>query len=299
MVEVEREEQKEQEGRPRHRFGSRAPVERGVEAVFLEVRPLIERTAASAGRRAGLLPQDIEDFVATIQLKLIDDDYAILRQHRGESTLKTFLTTVILNQLKDFCNQKWGKFRPSAKAKELGPAALALERLLVIEQLDLESAIDLLHRQENVAATPGQLRELAAQLPQRSPRREVGMEVLEHRAAPELGAAQRVEEAERAATSARLDAVLSRALASLSHEDLLLLKMHFRDGCTIATIAAALHLEQRSLYTRKEKCLRELRQLFAAQGLAWEEVQEVLGWQGHDFQTQLTPVKAQAGPSKY
>ena len=256
----------------------------GMEAVFLEHLELIERVASYAGRRGGFPPQDVEDFVSTVKVKLIDDDYAVLRKHRGDSSLATYLTTVVHNLFKDFCNHKLGKFRPSAKAKRLGPTALALERLLVRDQHELESAIRILKTRYAVDASDDEIRELAAQLPPRSPRREVGDEVLEQRAAeaPEADAARRVEDDERSATADRVEGVLNLALESLSTRDLLVLKMHFRDGCTIAAIAAALHEKQRQLYTLKENCLRQLRAVLDGEGLTWDEVREILGWQGRE-----------------
>lgn len=250
------------------------------ETVFLEHLPLIERVAAFAGRRAGFPPQDVEDFLSTVKLKLIADDYAVLRQHRGESSISTFLTTVIHNQLKDFRNHMLGKFRPSAEAKRLGPLALALERLVVRDQLDLETAIESLCRTHPTEATPAALRRLAARLPQRSLRRFVGEEALEQRAANSLetDAEARVAAAERSAAAERVGQVLKVALETLSAQDLLILKMFFQGGCTIAAIASALHLEQRPLYTRKDNCLKKLRTALELRGWTWEQVREILEW---------------------
>ncbi len=256
-----------------------------MEAVFLEHRELIERVAERAGRRAGFPRQDVEDFVSTVEVKLIDGDYAVLRKHRGESSLSTFLTTVVHNLFKDFCNHKLGKFRPSSKAKQLGPVALALERLLVRDQCDLESAIEILRSQHDVEAPRDELRDLAACLPARTPRRFVGEEALAAQAstAPEAAAGQRVEEAERARIAVRVEKALNVALEALSPQDLLVLKMYFRDGCSVASIASSLRLAQRPLYSRREKCYRTLRAAFEAQGLTWEEVREILGWQGREI----------------
>ncbi|MCP4664373.1 MAG: sigma-70 family RNA polymerase sigma factor [bacterium] len=256
-----------------------------MEAVFLEHLELIEQVAEHAGRRAGFPRQDVEDFVSTVKVRLIDGDYAVLRKHRGESSLTTFLTTVVHNLFKDFCDHKLGKFRPSAKAKQLGPTALALERLLVRDQHDLETAIVILKSRHEVEASADELGDVAAQLPVRYRRRLVGEEKLADRAseAPEAAADQRVEDGERSQTAMRVEGALNLALETLSPQDLLILKMYFRDDCSVATISSALGLKQRPLYTRKEKCLRTLRAAFDAQGLTWEEVREILGWQGREI----------------
>ncbi len=257
-----------------------------LEAVFLEHLELIERAAQFAARRAGFSPQDIEDFVSTAKVKLIDDDYGVLRKYRGDrgASLGTYLTLVVKNACKDYCNHKWGKFRPSAIAKKLGPTALALERLLVCEQHDESSAIEILKGRYEVEASRDELREIASQLPVRIRPRDVGDEVLENRPSPspEASAERRVEDGERSATAARVEEVLNLALESLGAQDLLILKMLFRDSCRISTVASALHLEQRPLYSRRDKCLRALREAFEIHGLTWDEVREILGWQGRE-----------------
>ncbi len=259
------------------------------EAVFLEHLPLIERVAGSACRRAGLPAQETEDFVSQVQVKLIDDDYAVLRKHRGDSRMSTFLTTVVHNQFKDFCNHKWGKFRHSAAAKRLGPEAKALERLLVIDRRDLESAIEILKTNHRVETSRQRLRETAADLPQRSSRHFVGEEALAQQAseAPEADAEQRVKDGEREAAAARVEEALKLALATLSVQDLLILKMFYRDSLTVAAIAATLHLEPRPLYSRKEKCLARLRATLEAEGLTWEDVRGILGWQGREIRAEF------------
>jgi len=256
-----------------------------MEAVFLEHLDLVERVADYTGRRAGFPRQDVEDFVSTVKVKLIDDDYAVLRRHRGESAITTYLTTVVHNLFKDFCDHKLGKFRPSAVAKRMGPVALALERLLVRDQHDLETAVAILRSQHETDATDEDLWKIAAQLPVRNRRRFVSEEGLANRASEEPGAAAelRVDDGERSQTAERVEEVLNLALEALSREDLLILKMHFRDDLSIATIASALRLEQRPLYRRKEKCLATLRAALDAQGLTWDEVREILGWKGREI----------------
>lgn len=275
----------------------------GLEAVFLEHLELVERVARFAARRAGFPAQDVEDFVSTVTVKLIDDDYAVFRKHRGESSLPTFLTTVVHNLFHDFRNQKWGKFRPSAKARRLGPAALALERLLVRDQQDLETAIRILEGRPEIEESGDRLRELAAELPSRTTRTFVGEEVLEQRAstAPEASVERRAEDRERQAGAVRIERLLDVALRSLDPQDLLILKMIFRDGCSIATIATALRLEQRPLYSRRDRCLKELQAVLAAEGLTWPEVRDILGWQGGEIRTRFgtdsppDPVKNEDG----
>lgn len=256
-----------------------------MEEVFLEHLSLIERATSFICRRAEFSRQDCEDFTSSVQVKLIDNDYAVLRKHRGESKVSTYLTTVIQNLFKDFCNHKLGKFRPSAAAKKLGKTAEALERLLVRDQYDLEAAINVLRRSQEVSAE--ELRELAARLPIRHRRRFVDEEVLETHSstAPDADPEERVVAGEKVKTAARVEEVLGIAMATLPSEDLLILKMRYRDGLSIATIASILKQKPRRLYTRHEKSLAQLEKVFKEHGLTWNEVREILGWQEVEIRT--------------
>ena len=82
----------------------------------------------------------------------------------------------------------------------------------------------------------------------------------------------------------RARAALTGALAELDVEDRLVLKMHYRSGLTIAAIAAALDLDQRGLYTRRDRCRRQLKASLERRGLAAADVLEALGWAEADFE---------------
>lgn len=253
---------------------------RSLEETFLEHLELIERAAELSGRRAGLPTQEIEDFVSIVKVRLIEDDYAVLRKHRGESELGTYLTAVVKNLFKDHCVSRFGKYRPSVAAKHLGTAAIALERLLAVDRLELESAIEMLIRHHEVKMSRDALREIAAQLPPREPRRMVGEAAIEAHGATDAESApeHRLVEDERTRTAPRVEEVLDLALETLDAQDVLILKMHFRDGLPMSEIARVLRLPQRRLYSRRDRSLESLRRVFEARGLGWDAVRTILGW---------------------
>ena len=45
-------------------------------------------------RSSSLRPEDVEDLAAEILLQLVSNDYAVLRQFRGQSSLATYLTVI-------------------------------------------------------------------------------------------------------------------------------------------------------------------------------------------------------------
>ncbi len=270
--------------------------------IFVDHVDLIARVAKSAARRAGFSKEDAEDFHSKVNVKLISDNYAVLQKHRGESSVATFLTVVINNQLRDFRNHKLGKFRYSAKAIKLGETAKALELLIARDGHKPETAIDMLKRQRKLEETPHELLQLVDQLPRRPPpRRFVGEETLEQaqHALPQSDTEHRVVDAEREALARDVTRILNLALKTLSPEDLLILKMHYRDGCKISTIATTLKLEQRPLYNRRAKCLAALERVLEAEGLTWEKVRETLGWHGEDLQANFGDEHSEQGDSTH
>ena len=65
------------------------------EKLLLESLNDLERIAAFACRRSGFQPADTEDFASFVKLKLIENDYAILRKFEGRSAFRTWLTIVV------------------------------------------------------------------------------------------------------------------------------------------------------------------------------------------------------------
>ena len=171
----------------------------------------------------------------------------------------------------------------------------------MIEKLDTEAAIDVLAQRQDLEASRDELRAMAAQFPVRLGRRFVGEEALEKRSedAPGTAADSRLLDAERRATAARVEEALGLALGVLGPQDLLILKMCFRDGMTVAAVAKALRLAPRPLYSRREKCLQTLRATLREQDLSWEDVRQVLGWQEVEIRADFGAAdgKPAAGPS--
>lgn len=243
------------------------------------IEGLLRRVAA----RRCLSADEAEDFSSWARVKLLEDDCAILGKFRGRSSLKTFLVTVLQNLFRDYRIAKWGKWRPSAKAKRLGVDAVRLETLLYRDGLSFDEAAEILRRNHGVSASIAELAELAGELPPRMPRRTVGEGALGTLAelaelAEDGGVDARVRDEERWAAAERTEEGLGGALRGLDPEDRLILKMRFEDGLTVATIARTLGLDQKPLYRRIERCLSALRAGLEQRGVAAETVTELLGW---------------------
>ncbi len=246
------------------------------EKLFLENLPLIERVTAAVCRRHACWGAEADDFASRVKLKLIEDDYAVLRKFGGRSSLKTYLTTVVVNLFRDVRIEKWGKWRPSAGAKKLGVVAMQLEQLLYRDERPFEEAVEILRRNFGVETSLAELTELAGKLRPRMPRHfenEAELDALPG----EESAASRVDAEERADLRRRVEAELERVLSGLEPEERLILRLRFVDGHTVARLARVLDCEQRPLYSRIDRLRRDLRGQLETAGVSAASTAEILG----------------------
>jgi RNA polymerase sigma factor (sigma-70 family) len=246
-------------------------------ATLLETHyDLIQRKLLQISRRSGLPEHEAEEFRSWALFKLIQDDSRVLASWKGRSSFPTFLTVVLVNLMRDYRIQVWGKWRPSAAARRLGREAVLLEQLCHRDGLLLDEAIERMRGEHGVSLSRTELERMAAELPRRPERRWVGEEDLLR--IPVDGQVEgRIEDSERARIEEQLRTLLLPLLDALSAEDRLLLKLHYWDGLSMAAIAPLLDRPQRELYSARDKCLKKLRRHLEEAGLRPDQVRGLLG----------------------
>lgn len=230
-------------------------------------REILDAAIAGTCRRFRLPAADAEDFAAEFRLRLVKEDYAILKQFQGRSSLRTYLMVVVARAFQDWRNARWGKWRPSAEAKRLGPIAERLETLVVRDRHTLEEAAEILRTNLGLAVSLAALEGMLGRFPPRHGRTFVPSDALEDRPSSDPSpdsALERREAALMAETAAR---ALGGALSDLAAEDRLILRMRFQDCLSVAEIARALHLDQKPLYRRIDRLLADLRGRLERNGL--------------------------------
>ena len=234
---------------------------------------LIRDLVGFLARRYRLTAEQTEELESYVRVRLIEDDYAILRRFRQHSTLRTYLTVVVQRIFHDYCNQLWGKWRASAAALRLGPVAEALEELLYREGLTFAEACQVLGARFNVG--PGELTRLHAQLPPRPGRprtQPIGAdEVAEPAPAPtpEEAALQRADEEE-------VTRAVAASLRRLRAQDRLLLRLHFGDGLSVAEAARGMGVPQKAAYKRLTGILKAIGRDLREAGVARHDVSRIL-----------------------
>jgi RNA polymerase sigma factor (sigma-70 family) len=268
------------------------------EALFLHHLQDIRRAIAFVCRRHHVSPTDADDFSASVILKMIQNDYSVLRRFKGSGSLRTFLFVVIERMLLDSRAQEWGRWRPSAEARRRGPLAIRLETLLMRENFTFEEAYEVLKTDPRLHADREELARLAAALPVRVRRRFELEGVLRSLPAHERPADELVSDGERREKAERVSRVLEQLLASLDVRDRLILRMHLLDRRTILQIARASKVEDgpREVYRRLARLLVGLRNGLEAEGIDAVTVRDLLSGPELLLELALRPLAELSGP---
>jgi RNA polymerase sigma factor (sigma-70 family) len=262
-----------------HKLAGRLGSSGSYEDIFLANLDLIDGVVRFIARRHRLAPTDADEFASLARLKLIEDDYAALRAFKGNSTLRTYLVTVLNHLFLDDRTARWGRWRPSATAKRLGPTALLLERLTARDGLSEDAAIETVRTNHGVTESVVALRALVERLPGRIPRRPAGDE-LEDLPDPAPGADAEVLASERAQAGDRIGDSLERALSALESRERLVLRLRFQDALPVNQIAAIVEEDPKRLYRTIEKLVLRLRESMTRDGIHARDVLDVLDHEG-------------------
>ena len=247
------------------------------EETYLAHLRTIERIAAFVARRNHLNADESAEFVQEVRVRILDDDYGVIRKFKGESSFSTYLTTVIIRLYHQWRVQQWGKWRPSAEARRLGDKAVTLERLLTRDGFTFSEAVNVLTTPAGSHYSADELEALHARLPERRPRPVVvSDDGLPEAVAVEADALDRIERDDRARLARNAARTIDGALASMDAEDRLILQMRFWNALKVPEIARVLHIEQKKLYKRLDRLFGTLRRELEQSGVRREDVASLL-----------------------
>lgn len=247
------------------------------EETYLEHLHSIERIAASVARRNHLSPQDAEEFVQEVKVRLLDNNYAVIRKFEGRSSFSTYLMTVITRLFHQYRVEQWGKWRPSAEAKRLGDKAITLERLITRDGYTYAEAVKVLTTPGGSQFTEAELERIYVRLPARTPRPVVvAADVVPDAVAIDADAFDRVEMADRERSARRAVKAIDSVIATMDKQDRLLLQMRFAQALKVPDIARRLHVEQKKVYKRLDTLFGRMRKKLEAAGLHRSEIGSLL-----------------------
>ncbi len=246
----------------------------------------IEAAIRYTSRRKRLSAEESQELYSRVMLKVVENNYAVLRGLRSPSRRKAFLRVVVERVLLDLRVEEWGRWRPCALARKLGPVAIELDRRINRDNVPSEDAIRELSTRMNGHGRD-QMEALAARLPRRSGRRIVNDEQRLAEIEAGTSSSERAEAAEARSSSRRLRRALAEAIRNLEGPDRQLLRLRYGRGWTVRRIAGSQNLPARPMYRRFERNLHRLRKHLHRSGIRWEEVAETLGHPEIDLQLDL------------
>ena len=257
------------------------------ERLFLEHLELVENVARFIARRHHLTADEAEELSSSVRLKIIENDYEVLRRFEGRSSLRTYLTVIVNRHFLDQRNARWGRWRPSTLARRLGPEAILLDQLVTRDGMSVDDAVSRVQATRATSCPVEKLFAIAAMLPQReAPARMVSDDQLSIVPSSESSSST-VDEALRRHDASRAEEALAQALVGLPEEDRVILKMRFQQGLQVAQIARVMALEQKPLYRRLEALLTRLRHELEAQGVTADCIGAFIGDPAVDFDSLL------------
>ncbi len=243
--------------------------------LLLDHLDLIDQIVRKTGRRRHLSAAEREDFAGFVRLRLVDDNYAILRKFQGRSSLVTYLAAVIERMGLDFCAQIWGRWRPSAMAERLGPEAVLLERLVTRDGHTVEEAIALA-KHRDVHLTESELRRIWQQLPTRIR----PTEVAEEAAASVVNTDNSeilVEDTDHERAVERLNRGLRKAFSGIAAADRVTIALVFDRRLPLAKVATLTGSSIPTVHRRLKKSFQQLEAALAREGFGKHEVAGLIG----------------------
>lgn len=237
----------------------------------------IHRVARKWCRQNRVWGEEVEDFTSQALMKLMEDDYAVFRKFRGECPIKNFLAVVVVQRLREHARERWGRWRHSAEARRLGELSMDLETLVYRDGYTLREACEVMRTRDGVAASDAELAKLFAQLPVRKPLRplEGGAEPLDWLAGTAFADDLVRAEERRRRCRAVMEAV-RRALARMSEEDRMIVRMRFAEERKVKDVAFALGVEYMPLFKRIDRLRARLRDEVVKEGGSEEDARECL-----------------------
>ena len=211
-----------------------------------------------------------------VRLRLVEDDFAILRKFENRSTLATYLTVVIERLCQDFIVARWGKWRPSAAARRLGRVAILLEQMVVRDGVPFEEAVAALQTNHGVSETHRQLHEIYLALPERT-RWNGGYKAAEESAAVLSRADAFLGQQDDERDVERISDALSKSVASLTLEEQRIVRLRFEENLAVSEISEIVHIDGPVLYRRLHSIIRTLRVALEARGVSQGDILRIVG----------------------
>lgn len=210
--------------------------------------------------------EEEEDFRPRVHIKLMNDGYAVLREHKREASLRGFLTSVIRNAFRDYRDGKWGKWRPSKEAEDHLLVGVLLDKLVTRDGYTFDQAVEILTINHRVTRSRDELWAIFVALPIRLNRRAQGAEALTSVPSGGFSPEDALISREQAAKRAHAYATLVRVLREFPVRERLIVKLIY-DGVKRVDIARRLGEKEKGFHARCDQLLARVRRRLEEEGV--------------------------------
>jgi len=248
---------------------------------------IIDQAIKCICRRHNLPVEEAEEFAAETRYKLVENDYKIVREFKGKSSIKTYLFTVINRLFIDKKRASQGRWRASEKAKQLGNVAIKLDELLHKDNYSLEEAYRMLQINYNVTLSEEELDRIFHKInKERTPRikEECEDEIVSAIPDPGMRPDEEVEKKKLEKATEKLSVLVDEISGTLDENDRLALKMKFQDDHSISAISRCLGISRSNIEKRLKGILHEFKKrILASEGINQNDVAEIIdGFEDHE-----------------
>ena len=206
--------------------------------------------------------------------KIIENDYQKIREFKGKSSYKTYITVVISRILIDRMRSS-GRWRSSQKALKIGKEAVILEELVFRKKYSFEQAYNTLTTNHNISIerekayeiiTLLQRKRLTSALPRDV---ELTDDVSDKKVTlPDEAAINK----ETSKIKGQLDDIVSKMRNLLSNEERLLLRMRFEDNFKISEIARVLKKDRDDIDRKLKAILTKFKEEIVSRNISIDDI---------------------------
>jgi RNA polymerase sigma factor (sigma-70 family) len=256
---------------------ARPEAARRAEGFFLAQLAAIERAIRFACHHGGLHDEEANDFASHAKLKMIENDYAVIRKYEARSSFMAFISVVVQRMLLDYRIANWGRWHASTSAQRLGDVGITIEAMIVRDGKTIDQALPALQRRWP-ALTRDKVVAMLEALPRRHARpRFVAIEdAASNTCTTSDTADQAAFESDRRAVSRDIATIVRAVVKEFDDFDRLILRLRFDAGMSVADISRSLSIEQKPLYRRIQRALGALRKRLEAAGVTQSDIVDIV-----------------------
>ncbi len=240
-----------------------------VEEHTAEIVRAVQRVARDRG-----LARDLEEELLSFTFEqLLSKKAAVFEQYKGEASLDTYLFRVVERLWADLSNERWGRWRPLKRCRQMGTTAIELDWMIRREREEPRQAVARLLFRRPRKRTEESLRLLAVDLTEAARPARVNLD-LTRLAGPD-SSERAAEDADRRRLARRLLSAVSKAITALPDQERQVLHRVCCEKASVATVAESMGLENAEVYRLKYAAFARLKADLENQGFDSDIVRQI------------------------